>query len=394
MSSHGVRVFYQTSLGKRIERSGQNLRVILIIVALVLLFSFTNNANQETNSFIDQLKEGISDLTDQINLSEIKEDINDIIYGITDSINEMTEDDSKNNDKAEKIALNTPEQQTFSIANIELGSSKQDVENMYGQPKRISLNEYHTNWHTYHENYQNFFMVVYNKDGKVAGLFTNQNLISSTNGIGIGTGKEEVLSKMGAEPLTSIQKGIVRYNLPEDREYDIFHKDNSYITVFYDIHENNTVTAIQIISESLENDRAYLYTDESQALKEGFEYQLFDLTNAERVKHNLSPLTWDERVCITARKHSDDMAANAYFSHTNPKGQDPFDRMAADQITFILAGENLAYGQFSSIFAHEGLLNSLGHRKNILEKDYEYLGVGVAFNTNAEPYYTENFYAK
>ncbi|CEE01739.1 hypothetical protein B4064_1604 [Caldibacillus thermoamylovorans] len=370
------------------------MRVILIIAALVLLFSFTNNADQETNSFIDQLKEGISDLTDQINLSEIKEDINDIIYGITDSINEMTEDDPKNNDKAEEITLNAPEQQTFSIANIELGSSKQDVENMYGQPKRVSLNEYHTNWHTYHENYQNFFMVAYNKDGKVAGLFTNQNLISSANGIGIGTGKEEVLSKMGTEPLTSIQKGVVRYNLPEDREYDIFHKDNSYITIFYDIHENNTVTAIQIISESLENDRAYLYTDESQALKEGFEYQLFDLTNAERVKHNLSPLTWDERVRITARKHSDDMAANAYFSHTNPKGQDPFDRMAADQITFILAGENLAYGQFSSIFAHEGLLNSLGHRKNILEKDYEYLGVGVAFNTNAEPYYTENFYAK
>lgn len=208
MSSHGVRVFYQTSLGKGIERSGQNLRVILIIAALVLLFSFTNNADQETNSFIDQLKEGISDLTDQINLSEIKEDINDIIYGITDSINEMTEDDPKNNDKAEEITLNAPEQQTFSIANIELGSSKQDVENMYGQPKRVSLNEYHTNWHTYHENYQNFFMVAYNKDGKVAGLFTNQNLISSANGIGIGTGKEEVLSKMGTEPLTSIQKGL------------------------------------------------------------------------------------------------------------------------------------------------------------------------------------------
>jgi uncharacterized protein YkwD len=371
-----------------------NLRVLLIIAALVLLFSFTNHADQETNSFIDQLKTGISKLTDQIDLSEIKEDINEIIYGITDSINEMNGDEPKNNDNAEKIALNAPEQQTFSIANIELGSTKQNVENMYGQPKRISLNEYHTNWHTYHENYQNFFMVAYNKDGKVAGLFTNQNLISSTNGIGIGTRKEEVLSKMGAEPLTSIQKGIVRYNLPEDREYDIFHKDNSYITIFYDIHENNTVTAIQIISESLENERADMYTNGSQVLKEGFEYQLFDLTNAERVKHNLSPLTWDERVRITARKHSDDMAANAYFSHTNLKGQDPFDRMAADQITFILAGENLAYGQFSSIFAHEGLLNSLGHRKNILEKDYEYLGVGVAFNTNAQPYYTENFYAK
>jgi len=370
------------------------LRLILIIAALLLLFSFTNNADQEKNSFIDQLKTGISEITDHIDLSKIKEDINEIIYGITDSIKEMTNDDPRSNDKAEKITLNAPDQQTFSIANIELGLSKQDVIKMYGQPKRISLNEYQTNWHTYHENYQNFFMVAYNKEGKVAGLFTNQNLIASTIGIGIGSGKEEVLTKIGEKPLTSIQKGVVRYNLPEDREYDIFHKGNSYITIFYDIHENNTVTAIQIISESLENKRTDMYTDGSKALKEGFEYQLFDLTNAERVKHHLSPLTWDERVRITARKHSDDMAANAYFSHTNLKGQDPFDRMAADKISFILAGENLAYGQFSSIFAHEGLLNSLGHRKNIFEKDFEYAGMGVAFNANAVPYYTENFYAK
>jgi uncharacterized protein YkwD len=59
-----------------------------------------------------------------------------------------------------------------------------------------------------------------------------------------------------------------------------------------------------------------------------------------------------------------------------------------------LAGENLAYGQFSSIFAHEGLMNSLGHRENILRKDYEYLGVGVAFNDESQPYYTENFFCE
>ncbi|MEH7309085.1 CAP domain-containing protein [Neobacillus drentensis] len=76
------------------------------------------------------------------------------------------------------------------------------------------------------------------------------------------------------------------------------------------------------------------------------------------------------------------------------KGQSPFDRMKADDISFHLAGENLAYGQFSSIFAHEGLMNSLGHRENILRAGYEYLGVGVAFNNESQPYYTENFFAK
>ncbi|MFK4997104.1 CAP domain-containing protein [Bacillus sp. N9] len=36
-------------------------------------------------------------------------------------------------------------------------------------------------------------------------------------------------------------------------------------------------------------------------------------------------------------------------------------------------------------------MNSLGHRENILKPDYTFLGVGVAFNDESQPYYTENF---
>ena len=143
----------------------------------------------------------------------------------------------------------------------------------------------------------------------------------------------------------------------------------------------------------MEKDKTSIYPEPTSELIVGFEYQLFDLTNAERVKHGLSVLSWDEHVRITARNHSIDMAENSYFSHTNLQGEDPFDRMKADQIHFILAGENLAYGQFSSIFAHIGLLNSLGHRENILKSDFKYLGVGVAFNEKDQPF-TRKFFAK
>ena len=60
-------------------------------------------------------------------------------------------------------------------------------------------------------------------------------------------------------------------------------------------------------------------------------------------------------------------------------------------ITYITAGENIASGQFSSIFAHEALMNSPGHRKNILG-NYKYIGVGVDFGGRYKIYYTENFY--
>lgn len=292
-----------------------------------------------------------------------------------------------------KVELTKPAQQEFSIFNIELGDSKDNVVSNLGTPNRSTLNEYGTNWNAYHDNYHHFFMVMYDNQNKVAGLYTNQDLIASKNGIKLGTAKDTVRNLLG-KPLTSIQKGLVLYKLPEQDEYDMFLIDNTYVTVFYDQHQNNTVTAVQLISKDLEDKKTDIYPKPSSQLKAGFEYQLFDLTNAARVQHQLPVLTWDEHVQATARKHSTDMAVHHYFDHTDLKGQSPFDRMAADHIFFQLAGENLAYGQFSSIFAHEGLMNSLGHRENILRKGYKYLGVGVAFNNESQPYFTENFYAK
>lgn len=293
----------------------------------------------------------------------------------------------------EKPVLSVPSEQTFSIHNVQIGAQKEEVEAILGEPQRSSNNEYGHNWFTYHQNYQNFVQVMYNHNEQVVGLFTNQDLISSAKNIHLDTTREYVLEQLGA-PLTRIQKGFVYYQLQDDANYDVFHLDESFVTVFYDIHEGNTLTSLQIIHEDLEGDKKSFYASASEPLKEGFEWQMFDLTNATRVQHGLGVLTWDERVRKTARKHSADMAENAYFDHTNLKGQSPFDRMLADQITFSVAGENLAYGQFSSIFAHEGLMNSEGHRKNILKAEFDHLGVGVAFNDESHPYYTQNYFSQ
>lgn len=298
----------------------------------------------------------------------------------------------KNEKQLEKVKLETPDQ-LFSIYNIELGQKREEIEIQLGKPQRETLNEYETNWATYHNKYQHFLMVLYDKNNRAAGLYTNQDLIASTTGLKFGSTKEDVHLKLG-NPLTKIQKGMIFYQLQEKSDYDVFLHDNVYITIFYDKHKNKTVTSIQLIQKDIEQKKADIYPIVSAELKEGFEYQLFDLTNASRVNHQLPILTWDKHVRGTARKHSSDMAQNQYFSHTNLEGESPFDRLDNDQINFHMAGENLAYGQFSSIFAHEGLMNSMGHRKNILQKDFEYLGVGVAFNQASQPYFTQNFFAK
>src|SRR5699024_12527822 len=108
--------------------------------------------------------------------------------------------------------------------------------------------------------------------------------------------------------------------------------DQSYITVFYDKHNNNTVTAIQIINKNMEKKKEKLFADPSDELNEGFKYQLFDLTNATRVKHELTVLDWDEKISKTAEKHSLDIEKNQYFSNNNLYGNNITERIETSVI--------------------------------------------------------------
>ncbi|MBB5181437.1 uncharacterized protein YkwD [Planomicrobium koreense] len=282
-------------------------------------------------------------------------------------------------------------QSLFAVHNVTLGMTKEEAQAKVGLPLRLMRNEYGTDWHSYHQDYQNYVLLSYDQEGKVNGMFTNQALISSTKGITMQSKRAEVRSALGI-PLKSLQKGNVQYILDTREEYDVFKIDSIYITVFYDLHEENTVTAIQVIDGGLEENRPEIYAEPNDEVREGYEYLLFELTNSARIQRELPLLKWDEATKETARKHSEDMADNKYFSHTNLEGKSPFDRMGDDGITFFVAGENLAYGQYSSIFAHEGLMNSLGHRENIVKRDFGYLGVGAAFNSDNQPYFTANFF--
>lgn len=168
---------------------------------------------------------------------------------------------------------------------------------------------------------------------------------------------------------------------------------NEYGTKWYTYYDGdyNNFIMVSYIKDKVNA----LYTNQngapSKSLADSFELQNFDLVNAERKQHQLSTLKYSKQNSETARKHSKDMAKNHYFDHTNLKGQSPFDRLKKDGIAFNSAGENLAYGQVSSIYAHQGLMNSIGHRKNILNDTFKILGVGVDFNDEKQPFWTENY---
>lgn len=369
----------------------RKLIVLLLIVGALWHFYGDSFSRSGFQGVLEDIGSDINGIIENPKVISTIETINREIGLLFGKFSDSLQDNEQSTEPIlEKPNLDPPADQTFSIHNIEIGDARSEVEQQVGNPERSSLNEYGVDWVIYHENYQNFIMVSYDEENQVSGLYTNQALLSSTNGITFESSKEDVNSLL-PPPLKAIRKGLVNYEVQDNGEYNIFDIDNNYVTVFYDKHESNTVTAVQIISKELEQQKKKYFAEPSNELKEGFEYQMFDLTNAARVEHGLPTLTWDESVRKTARDHSADMADNNYFSHTNLEGQSPFDRMTEDAIAYQMAGENLAAGQPSSIFAHEGLMNSLGHRENKLHEGYESIAVGVAFNTNSQPFYTENY---
>lgn len=115
---------------------------------------------------------------------------------------------------------------------------------------------------------------------------------------------------------------------------------------------------------------------ENPRIRPDLEARMLQLVNNERIKRGLKPLQPDPELTAVARAHSKDMFAKGYFSHIDLEGKSPSDRIKEAHVRFLTAGENLAYAHTLSI-AHTGLMNSPGHRANILSKDYGRLGIGI-----------------
>lgn len=124
------------------------------------------------------------------------------------------------------------------------------------------------------------------------------------------------------------------------------------------------------------------------------EQQIFDLANRERVAHGLAPLAWSDAGARIARAHSEDMRDHAFVAHVSPRTGTASDRARRGGLATPLLLENLARA-FSPREAHNGLMNSPGHRANLLNPQATHLGVGVAFGDEAgdqrELYVTQLF---
>lgn len=100
------------------------------------------------------------------------------------------------------------------------------------------------------------------------------------------------------------------------------------------------------------------------------------LVNKERAAAGLKPLTVHTNLSKMAKTKAIDMFKNKYFNHTSPTYGSPFDMMDSFNITYRYAGENIAMGQRTAKEVVEDWMNSPGHKANILNANYNLIGVG------------------
>jgi len=122
----------------------------------------------------------------------------------------------------------------------------------------------------------------------------------------------------------------------------------------------------------------------------GEEQSMLSLVNQARSKAGSSPLHIDASLAKLARMKAQDMVNKGYFSHTSPTYGSPYDLLKAYGVNYSYAGENLA-GAATVQSAHDNLMDSPGHRDNIINQNFARVGIGVVSNETYGRIYVQIF---
>lgn len=123
------------------------------------------------------------------------------------------------------------------------------------------------------------------------------------------------------------------------------------------------------------------------------EQEVFNLINKQRTANGLPALKLDNEVQRVAKIKAQDMVNNNYFSHNSPTYGSPFDMLQSFKVSYKTAGENIA-GNSSNSGAVNAWMNSSGHKANILNKSFNYTGIGVVNSPKYGKVYVQMFIGK
>ncbi|MFF7212666.1 CAP domain-containing protein [Streptomyces sp. NPDC008238] len=118
--------------------------------------------------------------------------------------------------------------------------------------------------------------------------------------------------------------------------------------------------------------------------------EIVRLVNVERASAGCRPVALESRLTDAAQDYTDVMARSGVLSHTGPDGSTMAGRVDAAGYPWSRLGENIAVGQQTAAAVMDAWMHSEGHRANILNCDFEQIGVGVNTSSNG-PWWTQDF---
>ncbi|BCM90112.1 hypothetical protein IAD21_01963 [Abditibacteriota bacterium] len=149
------------------------------------------------------------------------------------------------------------------------------------------------------------------------------------------------------------------------------------------------------------NNAARLAASDARLTK--LEAFMVDVVNDERVKQGLSRLQTDPQLAEVARAHSAEMRDKKYFEHESPtpmlnKPRDRYmaaalgspPRIVAENI-YRVWGDRSFLTQQDILTAHASLMNSPGHRANLLNRDVTRIGIGLCTDSTGNLWVTQMF---
>lgn len=191
-----------------------------------------------------------------------------------------------------------------------------------------------------------------------------------------------------------VRRGNTSYTTSDSKEYNFYLIDDYYVTFFYDNHKNDVIRSIFAVHKDYEVKKAGFYGNISNTQKDS-EQLMVELMNQSRATEGVQALQHTPQWASIARKHSKDMIDNNYFSHISLTGTNSYDRMLSGGMSksdLRTWGENISYGHYNVIYAHEAFMNSKGHRDNLLSANFNHVIVGLEYSSIKSPYFTINFY--
>ncbi|ASN07396.1 CAP domain-containing protein [Virgibacillus necropolis] len=286
-----------------------------------------------------------------------------------------------------------------------IGKNTEQLTESLGEPIRKDPSAYGYDWWVYTDQTKQYIQFGVLADKVVTVYATGKNL--STEPVHVGQTYQEVNKQFSFKNEVTMSEGVSSYTFKlNEKEMEmrplIKLADNVFLQCYFDTFTSE-LSAIRVLTgDVLLKHLPYAIeyrgklpkkpnlTDEQwDKVENGMEQQIFSITNVIRNQHGKSKLEWGDSVSDVAFLHSKDMAVNNYFSHYGLNGDGLKERLAAKEVFYVAAGENIAAQYPDAPAAMQGWLNSKGHREALLEKDYTHLGVGVYHF-----YYTQNFLKK